>query len=117
MEVNTGFTIPVGVIHAPGPWPTFEVQLPQDDGALLAWQLGSSLAGDDLATTKKETCTQGCCSTTDMITEALDFRNSTTPDFESKFKRDRIEIASGSWGALHRMWVAAGACSRARSKL
>ena len=36
----SGWTIECGVIHAPGPYPMFEVQLPQDDGNLLAWQLG-----------------------------------------------------------------------------
>lgn len=28
----------------PGPWPTFEIQLPQDDFHLLAWQLGEQIA-------------------------------------------------------------------------
>ena len=27
-----------------GPWPTFEIQLPQDDFNLLAWILGEQLA-------------------------------------------------------------------------
>ncbi len=31
------------VVHAPGPWLTFEIQWPQDDFNLLAWQLGSPL--------------------------------------------------------------------------
>ena len=32
----------------PGPWLTFEVQLPQDDFHLLAWQLGESIPPADL---------------------------------------------------------------------
>ena len=32
------WTIDVGIVHAPGPWLTFEIQLPQDDGNLLAWR-------------------------------------------------------------------------------
>lgn len=31
-----------------GPWPTFEVQLPQDDFHLLAWQLGEQIAKREL---------------------------------------------------------------------
>ncbi len=32
-----------------GPWPTFEIQLPQDDFHLLAWQLGERvLDGEEL---------------------------------------------------------------------
>jgi hypothetical protein len=38
------WTIQEKVIHAPGPWPTFEIQLPQDDFHLLAWQLGEQIA-------------------------------------------------------------------------
>lgn len=32
------WVIQPGVVHAPGPWLTFEIQRPQDDANLLAWQ-------------------------------------------------------------------------------
>jgi hypothetical protein len=43
---RTNWTVPTHVIHAPGPWPTFEIQLPQDDYQLLAWKLGRPIADD-----------------------------------------------------------------------
>ena len=35
-----------------GPWVTFEIQLPQDDYNLLAWQLGQPLTDPELRATK-----------------------------------------------------------------
>ena len=37
-----------GVVHAPGPWVTFEIQKPQDDFHLCAWQLGKQLSNEEL---------------------------------------------------------------------
>ena len=33
---------------APGPWLTFEIQLPQDDFHLLAWVLGEKIGSGEL---------------------------------------------------------------------
>lgn len=40
IQPNEGWTIREGVIHAPGPWTTFEIQRPQDDYNLCSWTLG-----------------------------------------------------------------------------
>merc|ERR1712176_601676 len=40
IEPKTSWTIQPGMIHAPGPWPTFEIQRAQDDAHLLSWKLG-----------------------------------------------------------------------------
>ena len=55
----------------PGPWPTFEIQLPQDDFHLLAWQLGEQIPTADLPTSRttyhlrglesEETLLKGMC--------------------------------------------------------
>ena len=38
-----GWTVAPGVVHAPGPWLTLEIQKAQDDFNLLAWQMGARL--------------------------------------------------------------------------
>lgn len=38
VQAYQSWTIQPGVVHAPGPWTTFEIQRPQDDCNLLAWQ-------------------------------------------------------------------------------
>ena len=35
-----------------GPWPTFEIQLPQDDFNLLAWVLGEQISMTELVKSK-----------------------------------------------------------------
>ena len=35
-----------------GPWPTFEIQLPQDDFNLLAWVLGEQISTTELVKSK-----------------------------------------------------------------
>ena len=46
VKARETWTIPTHVIHAPGPWTTFEIQLPQDDFNLFAWQLGQKITDE-----------------------------------------------------------------------
>lgn len=40
------------ITYCPGPWLTFEIQLPQDDFHLLAWVLGEKLKASELEDAK-----------------------------------------------------------------
>jgi hypothetical protein len=47
------WTIRTHVVHAPGPWLTFEIQKPLDDYNLLAWHLGQPAPDEELVATKE----------------------------------------------------------------
>ena len=82
----TGWTIACGCIHAPGPYLTFEVQLPQDDGNLLAWQLGQKIDGNKmkLEEERQRSMLKGCKNETKLFEEVVNM-NLTA---EKHFKRD-----------------------------
>lgn len=93
-----GWTIPAGIIHAPGPWVTFEIQLPQDDFNLLSWQLGQQLEGKELLEKKQELQLRGLQNERDVMQQAVDWENSARDDFKEQFYRPSKVIEKGAWG-------------------
>ncbi len=55
VRAGEGWTIRPGVVHSPAPWPTLELQLPQDDFNMLAYKLGQRLPGDEERAAWKDT--------------------------------------------------------------
>ena len=49
-----GWTIQPGILHAPGPYITFEIQYPQDDFHFASWRLGEKLKSEKQRTEFKE---------------------------------------------------------------
>lgn len=92
------WTIRQKVIHSPGPWLTFEIQTPQDDFNLLAWQLGKTLSGSELETTKATQQMRGFATEEQLFRETIDWDLNVDPDFQSKWMRPARVIAEGSWG-------------------
>eukprot|EP01114_Cavostelium_apophysatum_P024899 TRINITY_DN9947_c0_g1_i2.p1 TRINITY_DN9947_c0_g1~~TRINITY_DN9947_c0_g1_i2.p1 ORF type:complete len:403 (+),score=104.80 TRINITY_DN9947_c0_g1_i2:19-1227(+) len=98
--INTydGWTILPGVIHAPGPWLTFEIQLPQDDFNLAAWQLGKKITDE---ATRKETCDQlqlKGLSVDNFTAEVIEWELSTDKKFKDKYYRPAEVIEQGDFG-------------------
>jgi hypothetical protein len=86
------------VVHAPGPWLTFEIQRPQDDFNILAWQLGMQLEGDDLQRAKDSLQLRGLRDEHILLDEAVDWDLNTDRDFRSKWWHKCEVLEQESWG-------------------
>lgn len=73
------------VVHAPGPWLTFEIQRPQDDFNFLAWQLGSPLSEERLDHMKESFQLRGLQSEATLLEEGIDWEVNTARDFQDKW--------------------------------
>lgn len=73
------------VVHAPGPWLTFEIQRPQDDFNLLAWQLGSPLLDERLVRARESLQLRGLGSEVTLLEEGIDWEINTAVDFQDKW--------------------------------
>jgi len=95
----SGWTIPAGVLHSPGPWPTLEIQLPQDDFNLLAWRLGQTF---DSEKTRKENydslVLRGMKNEDELVNKLIKWDLSQSSDFKEKFYRDIEILNQGNWG-------------------
>jgi D-beta-D-heptose 7-phosphate kinase/D-beta-D-heptose 1-phosphate adenosyltransferase len=105
IKPNTSWTIQPGMIHAPGPWPTFEIQRAQDDAHILAWKLGQPIKGDKLLTKiwannfKKE-----LKDSDDVFDQTIHFEGSRDPKFEEKWFRPCDPLEEGAWGRRRRIF-------------
>ncbi len=93
-----GWTIPAGALHAPGPWTTFEIQLPQDDFNLAAWQLGKRFTAEELPRKRQELLLKGLKDESDFVEQAIDWKISTNPEFKKNHYRPSQVIEQGPWG-------------------
>lgn len=93
-----GWTIRPGCLHAPGPWPTIEIQLPQDDANFASWRLGARLSGSEREKLWQEWVLQGLKDEEEFLQQVVNWDLSVDPEFEQKFKRKAREIESGGWG-------------------
>lgn len=82
-----------GVAHAPGPWPTLEVQLPQDDFNMLATRPGVRLASDaEREKAMQEFMLKGLADAADVVNQAVDMEASCCRDFSARYRRDPVKI-------------------------
>ena len=107
------WTIQPGIIHAPGPYPTFEIQRAQDDCNLLAWRLGERLEeeGGERASVVAAQHLAGLADHTDVLRQAVDWDGNVDPGFEAAWRRrclareqEGAVLASGSWGRRLRIF-------------
>ena len=95
----SGFTIACGVIHAPGPYPTFEVQLPQDDGNLLAWQMGQKIETEsELLEERQRSMLRSMKDESALFDEVVDMSLTSAADFKEKWFHPSKVIQDGDWG-------------------
>ncbi len=92
------WTIRPGVVHAPGPWPTIEMQTPQDDFNLAAWQLGQRLPEPERQNVFQSLALRGLASSEDFLDQLVDWESSTALDFSDRFYRPATSIEEGFWG-------------------
>lgn len=105
IKPNTSWTIQPGMIHAPGPWPTFEIQRPQDDAHILAWKLGQPLKGEkSLSKMWSNNFKKQLKGTDDVFAQTIHFEGSRDPKFEEKWFRKCDALESGSWGCRRRIF-------------
>jgi hypothetical protein len=95
---NEGWTIYPGCLHAPGPWPTFEVQLPQDDYNLAAWRFGEQPASEERKKVRDALQLRGLADADDFLNQVIDWELSVDPDFQKKYQHTAKELESGVWG-------------------
>jgi hypothetical protein len=101
VKPRSNWTIPTHVIHAPGPWPTFEIQLPQDDSNMLAWQMGQPVEDDaERATLKAEQQLRGIANEEELFRQTIKWDRNVDPEFETKWFRDCTAepLEVGPWG-------------------
>ena len=84
-------------IHAPGPWPTFEVQRPQDDFNLLAWKLGEAIAADQLGQVKSDNQLKTLQDEWTLMDEAIDWELNSNWDKSTWFNQCGT-LLQGDWG-------------------
>jgi hypothetical protein len=94
-----GWIIHPGCLHAPGPWPTIEVQVPQDDYNLAAWRFGERVA-DPAARRElwRAMGLRGLADERDFLAQVVDWELSADPEFEKKYRQAARTLESGSWG-------------------
>jgi len=99
-EINAydGWTILPGVVHAPGPWPTFEIQLPQDDFNLCSWQLSKRFSSEELSEKKQELQLRGLKDESAFVEEAINWEVSTDAQFKEKYYQPAKVLQQGPWG-------------------
>ena len=93
-----GWLVPPGTLHAPGPWPTMEVQLPQDDFNFLAWRMGERPDDAERERLRRQMMLRGLPDEEALLREAVDWEVSRAPDFARRFHRRAQELESGAWG-------------------
>lgn len=99
-----GWTIPPGTLHAPGPWPTFEIQLPQDDFNFAAWRLGVRVGGAQREQLRRQMMLRGLRDEEDFLRQAVDWETSVDPRFKERFHRKAQVLESGPWGRRLRIF-------------
>ena len=103
----SGWTIPAGTVHAPGPWVTFEIQLPQDDFNLLGFRLGEKIENETERTKESERLlTKGLKDEEDVLNQVIDWETSTAPDFKQKYYRDIKILEQNESGIRYRIFFA-----------
>jgi hypothetical protein len=98
-----GWMIPHGVVHSPGPWITIEIQTPQDDYNLLAWQLGARLAEPELSARFQDSVLRGLPDV-EALLRAIDWGRSCAADFSDLFRRTPERLDEAEWGSVERIF-------------
>ncbi len=93
-----GWTIRPKVLHAPGPWVTFEIQRPLDDFNFAAWKLGQRYSERSRKEIYKEYVLRGLKNSKDFLKQVIDWSLCSDPIFKRKYFRRSKEIRRGRWG-------------------
>lgn len=92
------WTIQPGIVHAPGPWLTFEIQKAQDDYNLCGWKLGMRLAEKEHEKEHQEQCLRGLPSEEAFLKEVVDWEASSDTQFREHHHHTAKVLEQGDWG-------------------
>ena len=98
------WTIEEKIVHAPGPWPTFEIQRPQDDFNLLAWQLGQKLPSEEIDKIRQDNQLRGLSDEDAFLKSTINWEANVDSKFKEKWWRECETISEGSWGRMIRLF-------------
>ena len=98
------WTIEEKIVHAPGPWPTFEIQRPQDDFNLLAWQLGQKLPCEEINKIKQDNQLRGLSDEDSFVKSTINWEANVDSEFKEKWWQQCETISEGSWGRKVRLF-------------
>jgi len=104
VEAYDGWTIPTGVVHSPGPYPTFEIQRPQDDFNLLSWGLGCRCTQSSLPHMKNTLQLKGLPDETNFVELLLDWPKNVDSSFRESNYRPSTTLSEGVWGRQRRIF-------------
>jgi hypothetical protein len=94
-----GWTILPGVLHAPGPYLTFEVQYAQDDFHFASWKLGNRIFDASKRNKLKHSLQlRGLSDEQEFIDVLVNWDVTSDPKFKEKYYRRSQTIQEGSWG-------------------
>jgi hypothetical protein len=103
VEPYDTWLVPPGIVHAPGPWITLEVQTPQDDYNLLSWQLGKRLHGTELEQEFKSSVLRGLQSPEELLS-LVNWQLSTSANLKMDLYRKAQMLEKGQWGLLYQIF-------------
>lgn len=92
------------MVHAPGPWPTIEIQRAQDDFNFFCWQLGCTLHGPTRDTLREQLVLRGLRDEEDLMAQALDWERCVSPSFKADNYRPAQTLEQGDWGRRYRIF-------------
>ena len=92
------------IVHAPGPWPTFEIQRPQDDYNLLAWQLGQDVPTCELQSTICDHHLKGLEDRESLMENTIDWASNVDPSFKDNWWKTCERLDEGPWGFKLRLF-------------
>lgn len=105
LKPYSGWTILAATIHSPGPWVTFEIQLPQDDFNLASWRLGERFETEkDRIEAYQNLCLRGLKDEDDFVNQVVNWDVSSDPEFEENYFRPIRILESGSWGRRYQIF-------------
>lgn len=104
IKPNTGWTVPEGVLHAPGPYLTFEIQLPQDDYNNASWRLGERLEGKERAEKYEEHVLRGLTDENAFVEKVLDWDTTSDQNLSKKYFHDPALIEEGERGKRYQIF-------------
>jgi len=101
---ETSWTVPAGVLHAPGPYITFEIQLAQDDYNLASWRLGERLEDTERSRRYQELVLRGLKDEGEYIEQILDWPLTSGQSLEATYFHKPKLIKSGKWGKRYQIF-------------
>ena len=90
--------VPAMLVHAPGPWVTFEIQRPQDDFNLLAWRMGSKVHSASLPAHKESMQLKGIKTERELFEQTVNWEMNIDPTLREKLSQKCQVLEEGLWG-------------------